>query len=221
MPAWFDQEVSELERRNSRRRGEKDLVLFYGSSSFTLWRDIERFFPGFNVVNNGFGGSTLEDCVEYFDRLVGAFAPRVVLVYAGDNDLGNGSTPEAVLDRLQRLLERKRATLGDTPLAFVSIKVSPARFGIMHAIAYTNLILERHLGGLADASFVDITRVMVGRGLPGLLDFYSEDSLHMNRNGYSLLGKALWGYLLDCERRNGPLRTAGPAAHPAWMDSPG
>jgi lysophospholipase L1-like esterase len=216
MPSWFDQEVDELERRTASRRGEPNLLLFYGSSSFTLWHDIADHFPEYNLVNHGFGGSTLVDCLEYFDRLVAAFRPALIILYAGDNDLGNGGTPEGVLAALEQFLTRKRATLGAVPMAYVSIKISPARFPIMHRITYTNLILERRLAGEADAAFVNITRRMTGRGLVDFLQYYTEDPLHMNEAGYRVLGRSLAEYLAAAEAAGGPLKVRPAAAAPAW-----
>lgn len=218
MPSWFDQEVDELERRNAARRGEQNLLLFYGSSSFTLWHDMADHFPEYNVVNHGFGGSTLVDCLEYFDRLVAAFRPAVIILYAGDNDLGNGGTPEGVLASLEHFLARKRATLGAVPMAYVSIKVSPARFPIMHRITYTNLILERRLADEADAAFINITKRMTSRGLVDFLQYYTEDPLHMNRAGYRVLGKSLSEYLAAAEAAAGPLKVRPAAAAPAWLE---
>jgi lysophospholipase L1-like esterase len=216
MPSWFDGEVAELERRSRSVRVGRNPILFYGSSSFTLWHDIADHFPEHNVVNHGFGGSTLADCVEYFDRLVAAFSPAVLVVYAGDNDLGDGGSPEQVLERLRAIVRRKRETLGPMPMAYVSIKISPARFALMHGIAYTNRIIERDLADVADVCFVDITRRMVGRGLGPLLAYYSEDPLHMNRDGYRVLGRSLAEYLSAVERDGGELRVRQSAVKPAW-----
>ncbi len=218
MPSWFDAEVADLERRTRRLRGGSNVVLFYGSSSFTLWHDLADHFPEHTVVNHGFGGSTLADCIEYFDRLVAAYAPRVVILYAGDNDLGDGASPEQVLQRLRTIIGRKRETLGSVPMAYVSIKVSPARFGLMHGIAYTNRIIERALEPAADVHFVDITRRMVGRGLEPLLGCYGEDPLHMNRAGYRILGRSLFEYLSAIEQKIGDLRVRRSKLTPAWMD---
>ena len=218
MPSWFDAEVADLERRTRRLRGGSNVVLFYGSSSFTLWHDLADHFPEHNVVNHGFGGSTLADCIEYFDRLVAAYAPRVVILYAGDNDLGDGASPEQVLQRLRTIIGRKRDALGSVPMAYVSIKVSPARFALMHGIAYTNRIIERALEHAADVHFVDITRRMVGRGLEPLLGCYGEDPLHMNRAGYRILGRSLFEYLSALEQKIGDLRVRRSKRPPAWMD---
>ncbi len=207
MPEWFDAEVEALERRTRHRRDCDDLVLFYGSSTFTLWHDLETRFPGIAAVNHGFGGATLADCNEYFDRLVAPMAPRAVVLYAGDNDLDNGASPELVRERLEHFLLRKRAALGPIPMAYVSIKISPARFHIMHKIAYANRIIERSLFSRADVQYLDITRRMVGRGIADLRACYDQDPLHMSRRGYAIWEASLAEWLAS---RNGQ-----PAGTPA------
>jgi hypothetical protein len=69
-----------------------------------------------------------------------------------------------------------------------------------------------------EVHFVDITRRMVGRGIGPLLAYYSEDPLHMNREGYQVLGCSLAEYLGAVERKGGDLRVRRAAARPAWMD---
>jgi lysophospholipase L1-like esterase len=195
MPDWFDAEVDSLERRTRHRRGSDDLVLFYGSSTFTLWDDLETRFPGVCAVNHGFGGATLADCLEYFDRLVTPMAPSAVVLYAGDNDLDNGASPELVRERVEHFLLRKRAALGPIPMAYVSIKISPARFHIMHKIAYANRIIERSLFSRADVHYLDITRRMIGRGIADLFACYDHDPLHMSRRGYAIWEASLAEWL--------------------------
>lgn len=199
MPCLFDLEVQDLLERSRNVQIRNDIVLFYGSSSFTLWHDIDRHFPQYTVLNHGFGGSTLTDCLEYFDRLVVGFAPKALIVYAGDNDLANGDPPEAVLANLEALIERKRAAYGALPTAYVSIKVSPARFSIMHKIAYTNLIIERLVAPLSDVRFIDIIRHMTSRGLEPFLGYYASDPLHMNEGGYRILARCIGEYLADLD----------------------
>lgn len=222
MPEWFDDEVRSLERRSRDRElasnGDK-MVLFYGSSSFTLWPEIETYFPRHRVMNHGFGGSTLVDCNEYFDRLVAGFRPAVIILYAGDNDLANGASPEDVLKALNAFITRKRQTLGAVPTAYVSIKVSPARFGIMHRIAYTNLIIQRRLAEETDVRFVDICRRMTGRGLLDFLDYYSLDSLHMNREGYRVMGKSVDEYLQGLNADGHNLDANATTVAPAWLQA--
>ena len=69
-------------------------VLFVGSSSIRLWDGLEQDFQALPVVTKrGFGGSRLSDCSEHVSKLVLPYKPRLVIVYAGDNDLAEGATP--------------------------------------------------------------------------------------------------------------------------------
>lgn len=214
MPPWLDDEVQALVHRTRPLLGSPDSVLFYGSSSFTLWHDLPAHFPGYRVINHGFGGSTLADCLEYFPLLVAPVAPRIIILYAGDNDLANGASAEQLLDLLRAFILRKREALGRVPLAFVSVKISPARFAIMHRIAYANLIISRALQEEGEVTFVDITRRMTGRGFGALMRYYGEDALHMNADGYRVLGKSLAEYLELENQRQGGLRTCEITAKP-------
>lgn len=71
-------------------------VVFIGSSSIRRWDSLAASFPGLNVVNRGFGGSELADSAKYATRVVVPHAPRIVVLYAGENDLNRGVLPEAI-----------------------------------------------------------------------------------------------------------------------------
>lgn len=78
------------------------MIAFYGSSSIRLWATLASDFPGLSVVNLGFGGATLAACVYFFERLVLPCSPASLVLYAGDNDLGDGRRPEDVAGSLNR-----------------------------------------------------------------------------------------------------------------------
>ena len=181
-----------LERRDAVAVPESP-ILFYGSSSIRLWESLEHDFPDLPVVNSGFGGSTLAACVYYFDRLVVPLRPRSLVVYAGDNDLGDGQMPDAVLASLQTLQEKVKAQLGETPLAFLSVKPSPARAAIQGRIGAVNEGARRLLAGRPQSFFVDVFTPMLdngGRPRPAL---YADDGLHLTEDGY-----ALWTQMVHC-----------------------
>jgi len=45
------------------------------------------------VINRGFGGSHMADCALLVDRVVIPYRPKMVLLYAGDNDIAEARTP--------------------------------------------------------------------------------------------------------------------------------
>jgi len=138
---WYENEVQRLEKEKTLLAYEPQTV-FYGSSSFRLWETLYDDFAAYKPVNLGFGGSTLASCVWFFDRLVASYHPTSLIVYAGDNDLGDGRHPEEVFIFFQQLVSHTRRHFGDIPLAFISIKPSITRWNIMDSIRYTNKLIQ-------------------------------------------------------------------------------
>jgi hypothetical protein len=89
----FEHEVISLENR--RLGFSQPPIIFYGSSSIRRWKTLSQDFVGYPVVNCGFGGSRLSDCVRYLSRLVLRLKPAAVVLYAGDNDF---APPEDILE---------------------------------------------------------------------------------------------------------------------------
>src|SRR5215471_11102660 len=111
---WYESEVQALQRATAASVDEDRPPVFYGSSSIRLWSTLaEDFDP--RVLNLGFGGSTLEACDYFFARLVPPVHPRSLLLYAGDNDLGDGRSPETVFADFCALADQVTATLGAIP----------------------------------------------------------------------------------------------------------
>jgi hypothetical protein len=134
---WYESEVQELERKRPKVAYP---VVFYGSSSIRLWPRLDRFGQ---VVNLGFGGSTLEACVHFFERLVVPLEPRSLVIYAGDNDLGDGRSPKQLLNWFRELAAKIESQLSGVPFGFISIKLSPARIGIAEGIRQANGMIRQ------------------------------------------------------------------------------
>ncbi len=69
----------------------------------------------------------MRDSTWYADRIVIPYAPRQVVLYAGDNDLNSGRTPGQVRDDVLASVARIRRDLPDARISYVSIKPSPSR----------------------------------------------------------------------------------------------
>ena len=162
-------------------------VLFVGSSSIRLWSGLESQFDVKPVlIKRGFGGSRLSDCARYVDRLVLPYRPRLVVVYAGDNDLAEGATPQQVLQRLQAFVEAVRGALPETRIAYVSIKPSPLRAALMPRVDATNDLIEAYAATVRQLDFVNVHDKMLGPDGRPRAELYQPDRLHLNAAGYAL-----------------------------------
>jgi len=192
---WYEHEVQRLEEERALLKYEPGTI-FYGSSSIRLWDSLNEDFKDYRPVNLGFGGSTLAACVWYFDRLVGPFHPQSIIVYAGDNDLGDGRHPEEVFIFFRQLVACSRQRFGDIPLAFISIKPSITRWNILDSIRYTNKIIEdeiRRQGG--NLHFINVYNRMTDNAGYPKREFMDPDGLHINEKGYALWKEIILPYV--------------------------
>jgi lysophospholipase L1-like esterase len=190
---WYESEVQLLERACKGRANGHRPPVFYGSSSIRLWDTLaEDFDP--RVLNLGFGGSTLEACDYFFARLVPPLNPRSLLLYAGDNDLGDGRSVEQVLDQFRSLANKVAASLGSIPFGFVSVKPSPARYPIIDRIRRLNDGVRREIESRPSSYYVDVFPAMLDESGKPRAGLFLEDGLHLNRNGYRLWARLLEPY---------------------------
>src|SRR6185437_6640968 len=60
-PFW--NEIADFKHRDSIHYPPAHAILFVGSSTFRKWINVQTDFPGYTIINRGFGGCTLEDVI--------------------------------------------------------------------------------------------------------------------------------------------------------------
>lgn len=160
-------------------------ILFLGSSSIRMW-DLEKFFPGLNALNRGYGGSYISDSIYYADQILLPYEPGSVVFYAGDNDLAAGKSPEQVFSDYKEIASIINENLPDTDFIFVAIKPSIARYNLINSIRRVNGWIKEFCQGNPRLFFLDIDAPMLdGDGRPNP-ELFKEDGLHMNDAGYKI-----------------------------------
>lgn len=169
-------------------------VLFVGSSSIRLWETLAADFPGVPVINRGFGGSEIRDSTWYADRIIVPYAPRQVLIYAGDNDLFSGRAPAQLRDDFRAFVQRVRKDLPRVRIAYISNKPSPSRAHLLAAQREANALIQAEAARLK-VDFIDIfTPMLDAQGNPRE-DLFIEDRLHMNAKGYAIWREVIAPYV--------------------------
>jgi lysophospholipase L1-like esterase len=160
-------------------------VVFVGSSSIRLWRSLAEDFPGIPTINRGFGGSELADSVFYFDRLVPLHQPRAVVLYAGDNDLWAGKTPEAIAADFAAFRAKLHAALPAAHLFYLAIKPSPSRAKVWPLGKEANRLIAAQCAADPLCTFVDVASVLLDAAGQPRPELFREDQLHLNPAGYA------------------------------------
>src|SRR5580704_10002320 len=197
----FESEVNALEAKLSQSPISSSPVVFYGSSSIRLWKSLQQDFSGYAVLNCGFGGSRLTDCVHYANRLVLPRKPSAIVIYAGDNDLAGGTPPEKVFQSFQQLFAIFRGYSPSIPIAFVSVKPSPARVVFLENILKFNRMVEDFLKTQPETEYIDVTSDMLGQDRKPIRALFVNDQIHLSPAGYQILRREIGGFLSqECPR---------------------
>lgn len=160
-------------------------VVFVGSSSIRLW-DLAKSFPGLPALNRGFGGSEIPDAVSHVDLLVLKHRPRIVIFYAGDNDIANGRTPQQVFDDYKTFVGKVHAALPATKIAFIAIKPSIQRWALVDKVRAANGLVRDQARSDERLGFVDVDGPMLGWDEKPRKDLFVADGLHMTPKGYEV-----------------------------------
>nr|WP_297782963.1 cyclic nucleotide-binding domain-containing protein [uncultured Allomuricauda sp.] len=198
-PEIWRNEIKRLKRRVRTLENQNDLIIFYGSSSVRLWVGMKKDLAPFNVLNLGFGGSTYAWCIHYFDEIFNGAEPKKIVLYAGENDLAQGKSPQEVLNDCNRLVQMIFKKYPDVELAFVSLKPSLEREEMIPLIIETNLLLSKYVIGELNAQFVNVFGQMITADNRPKPELYMSDGLHLNKKGYAIWSDVIKTALLSAE----------------------
>ena len=194
-PFWND--IQRFKKLDSATSPAQNAILLIGSSSFTNWKDVQAYFPGYNIINRGFGGSQLTDLTRYFYEIVTPYAPKQVIIYCGENDLSSSATmePETVVNRFKTLFGMIRQNYPQATIHYISMKPSPSRVVFLDKFKKANNDISVFLKGQKNAGFIDVYGAMLDKSGNVRTDIFVEDKLHMNAEGYRIWQKVMQPYL--------------------------
>jgi lysophospholipase L1-like esterase len=191
----WEKAIAAFEQQDRQSPPPSGANLFVGSSSARLWK-LDEAFPGVPCLNRGFGGSQLADVMTYVDRIVIPYRPRVIVLYAGDNDVAQGRTPEQVRDSYRTFVARVQASLPETKIVWVSIKPSPKRWSLREVAQAANALVRKEIAAGKNQVEVDVWQPMLGDDGQPRTELYVQDQLHLSPAGYAIWNEKVRGQLL-------------------------
>ncbi len=185
-PAKWQFDIAAFEAADAKEAPPKGGVVFVGSSSIRLWKTLARDFPEYQVLNRGFGGSELADSVAFAERIIFPHEPRMVVLYAGGNDINNGKSAQQVFADFQLFVAKLRGRLPEVEVAYISIAGNPARWAQVEKVKEANRLIEEFAKQTKGVRFINVFSQMLGTdGLPKA-EIFVADKLHMNAEGYKI-----------------------------------
>ena len=198
----WEKAISAFEKSDIKKSPPENPVLFVGSSSIRMW-DLKKFFPDLKTLNRGFGGSTIADSTHFFDRIIKPYRPKVIVVYAGDNDIAKGLSPDEVLKDFKSLTGKIKTSLPGTPLIFIAIKPSIKRKELWPKMKQANDLIATYCAQNSSLHFADIAKPMLDNPRHVLShDLFKSDGLHLSDQGYEMWKKVLLPLIKNAKYRD-------------------
>ena len=193
----FQEEVNKRAKEIDDAGWEKGSVVFTGSSSVRMWKNLQEQFPEVPIINSAFGGSKADQLLLHLDKTVLRFEPSKVFIYEGDNDINAGESPEEILEEAAMLRQMIAQQLPGVPVVFISPKPSVARWQLKEQYEALNAGLQKLAAETEDTEYADVWAAMLDENGEVYTDIFIEDNLHMNEKGYAIWREVLAPYISD------------------------
>ena len=190
-----DRELAGYEAADRVAPPPRNGIVFVGSSSIVDW-DVKSAFPELNIINRGLWGSSLADAVRLVDRLVLAYEPRLVVLYAGDNDINSGRLAEEVVVEFERFVRAIHLARPQTRIVYIGIKPSLQRWVQIDRMRAANRMIRAFAERDDRVAFVDVDQAMLGWDEKPRHELFLSDGLHMSAQGYQIWSTLLRPFLL-------------------------
>jgi lysophospholipase L1-like esterase len=184
VPHRFEENVRAYEEADKTDPPPAHAILLAGDSQFYRWKTLHEDLPDYTIVNRGIDSFQTSDLIYFADRLILRYAPRMIVLHVGGNDVNNGKTPDQILADFKTLVATVRTTLPDVPIAFSSITPGPGRWSQAAQRTQTNLVIKRYVATQKGLLFIDLWDAMLTPDGQPREDLWVADRIHPNHEGY-------------------------------------
>lgn len=189
-------EMSRFAKEDAANAPPANPIVFTGSSSIRMWKNLSGDFPGLPVLNRGFGGSEIFDSVTFADITVLQYKPKQVVLYAGGNDIAAGKTPRRVFADYLAFIAKVHAALPDCQICYISNAPNPKRWALINEMRELSRLVEGHTKtDPKRLKYINTHDAMLGPDGQPKPDIFLPDNLHMNPKGYAIWKEIVGPYL--------------------------
>jgi hypothetical protein len=127
-PNRWEPAIQKFEEADKLNPPAKGGIVFVGASSIVRW-NLDESFPDLKgiAINRGFGGSEMADAAKYANRVVVPYAPGVVVLYPGENDIARGVTADTVGAGFRQFYNTVHGALPSARIVAIGLKPTPVQ----------------------------------------------------------------------------------------------
>jgi hypothetical protein len=186
-------DIAALEARDASETHPGDAILFVGSSSIRRWETIAADMAPYHSIQRGYGGAKWSDVVIFTKRLVAPHPCRAIVFFVA-NDISGGKddrTPEEVAALFANVLQTVRESHPQIPVFYIAVTPTGKRLAVWPAIREGNELVRAFCAATDNCHFIGTESLFLDTQGKPRIEFFVEDKLHLNGNGYNLWSSAI------------------------------
>ncbi len=183
----FEEEIQVYLHQDKIMPPQKGQALFIGGSVISEWKSLKTQMSPCKVLSRAFGGATTEDLLTRMDQIILPYRPKIIVYYAGSNDLSLGKSPDVIYENFKAFSDKIRKRLPKTHVVFLSIHKAPVTPLLSDPIDAANKKIELFCKDTPNLVYLEVNDLL-SNAEPS---FYREDKLHLTEAGYEEMGKKI------------------------------
>jgi len=182
----WEREIAKLEAKDKTERHPDSSILFVGSSSIRIWKEIATYMAPYHPIQRGYGGARWSDVALFAKRLISPHTFRAVVFFVGNDISGqaNDKTPKEVAGLFSYVLAKVREHNQEAPVFYVAVTPTPSRFSAWPEIKAANTAARAVCKRANNTYFIGTESVFLDAQGKPRPELFREDRLHLNRDGY-------------------------------------
>ena len=186
----FSFEIKNLLSKVEENKKMEAPIIFYGSSTIRLWKSLNEDFKDVDVINLGFGGAYIDSLSKNFNLLINFLNPKAIVIYLGGNDLNLNLSPEEIIFKIKKFVEKINEKYPNTNIGYITIKPSVERKNKLSDIKKINKGVKLIANDFPNLVYIDVYDKLLDKGKV-TSKFLLQDGLHLNKEGYKVLTRAV------------------------------
>ncbi len=184
----WEPEIKKLEELDKIEPDPKDAILFIGSSSIRLWKNIREDMAPYPVIQRGYGGAKFSDLVFYTQRLVYPHQFRAVAIFVANDITGSAEdkTPQEVLEMYKTTTKIIRKKYKRQPIYFIAVTPTESRWKVWPQIQEVNRLISAYCNDHKNMYFIETAGRYLGNDGKPIPEYFIGDKLHLTPKGYDV-----------------------------------
>lgn len=180
-----------FDKQDELNKPKDDINLFVGSSTFKHWETMNEDLAPKDVLNRGFGGSTMRQLLEFHEQLILRYKFKRIFIYEGDNDIGrNPQKIPVVIEQLNQIVDIINNHQPEAKIYVLSLKCSPFRKNRCPTVLLANKEFEKYCQTRPYLTYVDVVTGFFDENKKIREEFF-KDGIHPSQQGFKHIAKII------------------------------